>query len=135
MRLFREYFLSTSVSLRFPINYPVRLGSLLTRISDCLNRDDFDYELLREIDPYYVDHGPPQRYEHTQGTDSHDAAFEHPCSDLKKILSDGTFYYSLTFDLTNRLQDRYVKLIVKLRGRKSYDPLDCRSGQPLKSII
>ena len=113
----------------------MKLGSLLTRISDCLNRNDFDHELHREDDLYHVDHGPPRRYEHTQGTDSHDAAFEHPCSELKKILSDGTFYYSLTFDLTNRLQDRYVKLIIILRVGKSYDLLGCRSGQPLKSII
>lgn len=135
MRLFREFFLSTSVSLYFPTNCSVKLGSLLTRTSDCLNRNHFDHELHREIDPYHVEHGPTRRYEHTQGNDSHDAAFEHPCSELKKILSDGTFYYSLTFDLTNRLQDRYVKLIITLRVGKSYDLLDCRNGQPLKSII
>lgn len=72
----------------------------------CLNRDDFDYELHQEVDPYYVDHGPPHRHEHTNVVDPHDAALEHPCSELKKILSGGTFYYSLTFDLTNRLQHR-----------------------------
>ncbi len=82
------------------------------RISDCLNRDDFDNELHQEIDPYSVDHGPSYRHEHAQGVDSHDAAFEHPCSELKKILGGGTFYYSLTFDLTNRLQDRSVNLII-----------------------
>ncbi|KAL8777105.1 MAG: hypothetical protein Q9213_008004 [Squamulea squamosa] len=31
---------------------------------------------------------------------------DHPCIELKKILSGGTFYYSVDFDLTNRLQDR-----------------------------
>lgn len=32
---------------------------------------------------------------------------EHPCVDLNQILSSGTFYYSVDFDLTNRLQDRF----------------------------
>ena len=53
--------------------------------------------------------------------DLHDAALEHPCAELKKILSGGTFYYSLTFDLTNRLQDRYVISFITLSVGKSYD--------------
>ena len=85
---------------------------MLIKLSDCLNRDDFDYELHQEIDPYYVDHGPSYRHEHAHGVDTHDSALEHPCSELKKILSGGTFYYSLSFDLTNRLQDRYVMFII-----------------------
>lgn len=32
----------------------------------------------------------------------------HPCLGLKKLLGDGTFYYSSDFDLTRRLQKRYV---------------------------
>ena len=82
--------------------------SPLTCVLDCLNRDDFDYELRSEIDHLSVDYGSNYRLEHTH---PHDAAIEHPCSGLKKILSGGTFYYSLTFDLTNRLQDRYVRLL------------------------
>lgn len=100
-----------SVDFREPPFLNSTLGetwSLLIKVSDCLNRDDFDYELHQEIDHYYVDHGPPYRNEHTHGVDPHGPALEHPCSELKKILSGGTFYYSLTFDLTNRLQDRYV---------------------------
>lgn len=108
--------------------------SLLIRVSDCLNRDDFDYELHQEVDPYYVDHGPPHRHEHTNVVDPHDAALEHPCSELKKILSGGTFYYSLTFDLTNRLQHRYVRYVTS-RMRRSDSLLDCRSSQHLISII
>lgn len=91
----------------------------LIRASDCLNRDDLDYDLYQEIDPYSVDYGPPYRHEHTHRVDPHDPALEHPCSELKKILSGGTFYYSLTFDLTNRLQNRYVRFISS-RVRKSY---------------
>ncbi|KAL8852415.1 MAG: hypothetical protein Q9221_002721 [Calogaya cf. arnoldii] len=45
-----------------------------------------------------------QPYNH--GLDVQDNAMDHPCTELKKILSGGTFYYSVDFDLTNRLQDR-----------------------------
>jgi len=32
---------------------------------------------------------------------------DHPFLALKKLLGDGSFYYSLNFDLTDRLQNRY----------------------------
>ncbi|PHH51964.1 Inositol-1,4,5-trisphosphate 5-phosphatase 1 [Ceratocystis fimbriata CBS 114723] len=35
---------------------------------------------------------------------------EHPCNELRKLLSNGSFYYSTDFDLTNRLQDRPVNI-------------------------
>ncbi|KAK9366794.1 SacI homology domain-containing protein [Lipomyces kononenkoae] len=31
---------------------------------------------------------------------------EHPCVSLRKLLTDGSFYYSNNFDLTNRMQSR-----------------------------
>lgn len=31
---------------------------------------------------------------------------EHPCGDLKKLFSDGSFYYSRDFDISNILQER-----------------------------
>ncbi|AET39525.1 phosphoinositide 5-phosphatase INP51 Ecym_4486 [Eremothecium cymbalariae DBVPG len=34
---------------------------------------------------------------------------EHPCGPLKKLFSDGTFYYSMDFDITNVLQERGLK--------------------------
>lgn len=40
--------------------------------------------------------------------DAHEGVVNHPCLELKKILSGGTFYYSVDFDLTNPLQDRSV---------------------------
>lgn len=40
------------------------------------------------------------------GLDAHETAMDHPCLELRKMLSGGTFYYSTDFDLTNRLQDR-----------------------------
>jgi hypothetical protein len=33
---------------------------------------------------------------------------EHPCLALKKLFSSGTFFYSADFDLTRRLQKRFV---------------------------
>lgn len=35
-----------------------------------------------------------------------DLGLEHPCLMLKKLLNDGTFYFSSDFDVTSRLQDR-----------------------------
>ena len=32
----------------------------------------------------------------------------HPCLELKKLLSSRTFFYSADFDLTRRLQKRFV---------------------------
>lgn len=68
---------------------------------DCLNRDDFDHELHREINSYSAEDMPTNSY------DFRDAVPDHPCQELKKILGSGTFYYSVNFDLTNRLQNRY----------------------------
>ena len=71
---------------------------------DCLNRADFDTDLEYEGRSNYgffiddIDHGTA--YE------SRDVVNEHPFLALKKLLNDGSFYYSVDFDLTNRLQDR-----------------------------
>jgi synaptojanin len=42
-----------------------------------------------------------------QGLGRRDVPMEHPCHELRKLLSNGSFYYSTDFDLTNRAQDRY----------------------------
>lgn len=68
---------------------------------DCLNRDDFDHQLQGEINPYSVENMPANSF------DFRDNIPDHPCHELKKILGSGTFYYSVNFDLTNRLQNRY----------------------------
>lgn len=67
----------------------------------CLNRDDFDHELHGEINSYSAENMPANSY------DFRDSVPDHPCQELKKILGSGTFYYSVNFDLTNRLQNRY----------------------------
>jgi len=62
----------------------------------CLNTNEYDHVL--SLDPWDS--------ESDQGFSRRDVSDEHPCQELQKLLSNGTFYYSTDFDLTNRLQDR-----------------------------
>lgn len=68
-----------------------------------MNKGEYDREIHGDSDPLLTDTDAPYGYEHVHGADIRD---EHPCLELKNILSSGTFYYSVDFDLTNRLQDR-----------------------------
>ncbi|KID77446.1 Inositol-1,4,5-trisphosphate 5-phosphatase 1 [Metarhizium brunneum] len=43
-----------------------------------------------------------------QSLSRREVAVEHPCHELRKLLSNGSFYYSTDFDVTNRLQDRSI---------------------------
>ncbi|ATY62048.1 endonuclease Exonuclease phosphatase [Cordyceps militaris] len=43
-----------------------------------------------------------------QSLSHRDVVLEHPCHELRKILSNGSFYYSTDFDVTNRLQERPI---------------------------
>ncbi|KAI9808285.1 MAG: hypothetical protein M1825_004742 [Sarcosagium campestre] len=72
----------------------------------CLNSDEYDSILDDDINPYPTDSLSQDGFEHGQGQGRREPAFEHPCLTLKKLLSSGSFYYSVDFDLTNRLQDR-----------------------------
>lgn len=65
-------------------------------VSDGSNINGYD---RNEEDDYSYGHNLSQR----------DTPIEHPCVDLTKMLSNGSFYYSTDFDLTNRLQDRYAR--------------------------
>ncbi|KAL5345281.1 Inositol-1,4,5-trisphosphate 5-phosphatase 1 [Pseudogymnoascus australis] len=65
-------------------------------VSDGSNLSGYD---RNEEDDYSYGHNLSQR----------DTPIEHPCVDLTKMLSNGSFYYSTDFDLTNRLQDRSVE--------------------------
>ena len=74
----------------------------------CLNNAEYDLEYSQEFDPYSPDAHDFNAYHHnTHGDES--GTLEHPCLELKRILSSGTFYYSVDFDLTNRLQDRIAE--------------------------
>jgi hypothetical protein len=68
-----------------------------------LNRSDYDNYLELDINTY-----PIESDGWDQGRSQQPVGMEHPCIALKKLLSDGTFYFSGDFDLTTRLQDRAI---------------------------
>jgi hypothetical protein len=81
----------------------LRPGETVERIHGvefhCLNSSDYDNTFSDNLDPYSVegqDHNLNRR----------EPLLEHPCIDLKKLLGNGSFYYSTDFDVTQRLQDR-----------------------------
>ena len=61
-----------------------------------MNRSDYDYELNDAFDPYSdaLSSGGGNEYGHAAHA-GEGPAFEHPCLELKKMLSSGTFYYSV----------------------------------------
>lgn len=69
----------------------------------CLNSAEYDDVV--SLDPYDPD--PDAASGYGQGLGRRDLTVEHPCLELQKLLSNGTFYYSTDFDVTNRMQDRY----------------------------
>ncbi|TVY50870.1 Inositol-1,4,5-trisphosphate 5-phosphatase 1 [Lachnellula cervina] len=84
----------------------VRPGETVERIGAvqfyCLNSSDYDNIFSDNLDPYSTegqDYGG-------QSLSRREPLLEHPCSELRKLLGNGSFYYSTDFDLTNRLQDR-----------------------------
>lgn len=68
----------------------------------CLNRPDYEERLDYESGIERA----TEEYNYASGLGTEDREFEYPFLALKKLLSDGSFYYSLDFNLTNRLQDR-----------------------------
>ncbi|KAF7877505.1 hypothetical protein EAF04_001182 [Stromatinia cepivora] len=67
----------------------------------CLNNAEYDNTFTDNLDPYNYN------AEDTYGQNlSRRDIVEHPCTELQKLLGNGSFYYSMNFDLTNRLQDR-----------------------------
>ncbi|KAF3906420.1 Synaptojanin-1 [Dactylellina cionopaga] len=80
----------------------VRPGETVYRIHavefHCLNSADYDNMSLDDI------YNQDSNYSNKHGEE----VFEHPCAALRKMLSEGTFYFSTDFDLTNRLQNRSV---------------------------
>ncbi|KAL9014523.1 MAG: hypothetical protein Q9173_000824 [Seirophora scorigena] len=67
---------------------------------------DFDHQLNDDINQSQIPHSSSDEYIYGYGQDAHEPALNHPCLELRKIFSGGTFYYTTEFDLTNRLQDR-----------------------------
>ncbi|XHG05215.1 hypothetical protein AWENTII_008459 [Aspergillus wentii] len=87
----------------------VRPGETVSRIDNvdffCLTHSEFEYGM---------DYGPgsqPTAEELSRAPDleGRELVTDHPFIALKKLLGDGSFYYSLDFNLTDRLQDRSDK--------------------------
>ncbi|EGD85428.1 hypothetical protein H112_06330 [Trichophyton rubrum D6] len=80
----------------------VRPGETVQRIDSvdfyCLNRSDYDLVQDPESDMYNSPSG--------RGYQGYESPAENPSLALKKLLSDGSFYYSSDFNLTERIQDR-----------------------------
>jgi hypothetical protein len=76
--------------------------------SDCLNRPDYDQAHGAYPDPYPNQTFHSDDVDYGGGYDQADSTAEHPFTALRKLLSQGNFYYSVDFDLTRRLQERYV---------------------------
>lgn len=93
----------------------VRPGETVERISSMafyyLSSADYDDVVpLESLEPEASEaaslygNGSP----YGQGLGRRDVAMEHPCHDLRKLLGNGSFYYSTDFDVTRRLQERPI---------------------------
>lgn len=71
----------------------------------CLNTAEYDHVI--SLSPYEGDL-PDSSSAYTQNLGRREGEIEYPYQELQKLLSNGSFYYSTDFDLTNRLQDRSV---------------------------
>ncbi|KAL8802876.1 MAG: hypothetical protein Q9200_006428 [Gallowayella weberi] len=72
----------------------------------CTVEDDYDSQTHDGIDPDVAQYAAPDDAAYGHGHDPRENTMDHPCLELKKMLSGGTFYFSVDFDLINRLQDR-----------------------------
>jgi hypothetical protein len=84
----------------------LRPGETVERILSvqffCLNSSEYDDVV--SLDTYDV--GSDSASTYGQNLSRRETPVEHPCDELQKLLSNGSFYYSTDFDVTNILQDR-----------------------------
>lgn len=91
----------------------VRPGETVERIGGvafyCLSSADYDDVVpLESLESDLSDAASvySQNSVYGQNLSRREVAIEHPCHELRKLLSNGSFYYSTDFDVTNRAQDR-----------------------------
>ncbi|OTB18289.1 hypothetical protein K445DRAFT_315087 [Daldinia sp. EC12] len=87
----------------------VRPGETVEKIASvdffCLNSAEYDNVVsLNPYDNELSDSMAP----YGQNLGRRESEIEYPYQELQKLLSNGSFYYSTDFDLTNRLQDRPI---------------------------
>lgn len=84
----------------------LRPGETVERIVSvdffCLNSADYDQISLSTWDSELVDSAST----YGQNLNRREGEIDYPYQELQKLLSNGSFYYSTDFDLTNRMQDR-----------------------------
>ncbi|KAI1385048.1 SacI homology domain-containing protein [Hypoxylon trugodes] len=89
----------------------LRPGETVEKIASvdffCLNSSEYDNVIsLNTYDSDPSDSTSP----YGQNLSRREGEIEYPYQELQKLLGNGSFYYSTDFDLTNRLQDRFVSL-------------------------
>ncbi|KAI0841984.1 SacI homology domain-containing protein [Hypoxylon sp. FL0890] len=87
----------------------LRPGETVEKIASvdffCLNSSEYDNVIsLNAYDSDLSDSASP----YNQNLGRREGEIEYPYQELQKLLSNGSFYYSTDFDLTNRLQDRPI---------------------------
>ncbi|OTA53560.1 hypothetical protein K449DRAFT_389738 [Hypoxylon sp. EC38] len=87
----------------------LRPGETVEKIASvdffCLNSSEYDNVIsLNTYDSELSDSASP----YSQNLSRREGEIEYPYQELQKLLSNGSFYYSTDFDLTNRLQDRPI---------------------------
>jgi SacI homology domain len=85
------------------------LGFGLTAV-DCLTSSKYDHLLNDQSNAGSTGGGDEDGLDFALSRS--DGQPEHPCLALKKLLGSGTFFYSADFDLTRRLQKRFVVALV-----------------------
>lgn len=78
----------------------------------CLNSREYDHFHGQGHNPYPDQVFQSDDVDYGGGFDQGDSTAEHPFTALRKLLSNGFFYYSVDFNLTSRLQDRCVPLVL-----------------------
>jgi synaptojanin len=83
----------------------IRAGETVDRIHSVefysLNRSRWD-----GFGPNHYSQIPGAYDYEAEGINAESGEIEHPCAQIKKMLSNGSFYFSTDCDLTNRLQNR-----------------------------
>ncbi|KAI1415927.1 SacI homology domain-containing protein [Hypoxylon sp. FL1857] len=87
----------------------LRPGETVEKIASvdffCLNSSEYDNVIsLNTYDNEFSDSAST----YGQNLSRREGEIEYPYQELQKLLSNGSFYYSTDFDLTNRLQDRPI---------------------------
>ncbi|KAI1649728.1 SacI homology domain-containing protein [Daldinia loculata] len=87
----------------------VRPGETVEKIASvdffCLNSAEYDNIVSLNT---YEDEISESMSPYGQNLGRREGEIEYPYQELQKLLSNGSFYYSTDFDLTNRLQDRPI---------------------------